>query len=358
MRSSGIQPPQVSVLISVYNKRPYLAETMESILAQSFTDFEIVIVDDGSRDGSWELARKLADRDSRIRVHRHERNRGLAAAHNTGLSLARGEYLARWDADDLADPERLAKQVSYLDKHLDVDVLGTGTILIEDGKIKPDIFTPPLCHSLIVWNLLFDRGITHGTSMVRRAALAGSGGYRGDYPHVEDLDLWLRMAGLVRFANLPDLLYSYRILPQSFVRSHRLQQAEETVAIRRAFASRLLGREVPAEALRSLRDHVKEYHLLTTKQRQAVEVLLKDVFEAMRERGWLLAPEVAAVRADLERRLAELEAIPPQSQWPLKERIRAAIPRPLQMATAACRHPGVAVLRARLARKRSVSDEG
>src|SRR5690349_4133045 len=120
-------PPQplVSVVMPVYDGLPHLDATIESVLAQTMTDFEFVIVDDASTDGSWERVQEWARRDPRIRPHRHDGNRGHRATSNDGFALARGRYIARTDQDDLSLPRRLEAQVAYFERHPAIGVLGT-----------------------------------------------------------------------------------------------------------------------------------------------------------------------------------------------------------------------------------------
>src|SRR5438045_8388133 len=120
---------KVSVLMSVYNGQEFLCEAIESVSTQSYRDFEFLIIDDGSTDGTPEILRKYAAADERIRVHRHE-NRGRAESLNVGIELARGEYIARMDADDVALPERLRQQLEFLEGHPDVGLLGGAFELI------------------------------------------------------------------------------------------------------------------------------------------------------------------------------------------------------------------------------------
>lgn len=202
--------PIVSVLMPVYNTERYVAEAVESILAQTFEDFEFIIIDDGSTDRSLEILRQYEQRDPRFRVISRA-NTGLVVALNEMLGLAQGKYLARIDSDDVALPERFAKQVEYMEQHPDCVVLGSRMLLIDsDGdpiREMVDLFT----HEQIDNHLL--EGIAqiyHATVLMRREAVENVGGYRDAYRAAEDVDLFLRLAECGHLVNLPDVLTKYR----------------------------------------------------------------------------------------------------------------------------------------------------
>lgn len=203
-------PPRVSVLMPVYNGEEYLEEAADSILTQTFTDFEFLIMNDGSTDHTGELLDRLAARDDRIRVF-HRSNRGIIETLNEMLDLARAELIARMDADDVAMPERFARQVHYLDEHPKCVLLGTAMVLIDpDGH---DIIARsfPTTHEEIDKALL--NGATpycHPAMMFRRKDVLEIGGYDRDDLHAEDLGLFLRLGEVGRMANLPDPLFKHR----------------------------------------------------------------------------------------------------------------------------------------------------
>ena len=186
--------------MAVYNGQDHVRQAVEGILTQTFCDFEFVIVDDGSTDGT---ARELdAFADSRIVRRKHESNRGLIAALNTGLAAARGEFVARQDADDFSYPGRLQAQVDFLEALGDVAVVGTDT-LFEDwrvGAARPGWWSEvPL---RLAWILLFYCPLTHSSIMFRRAVIQEIGGYNEDDVHAEDFGLWARVARSSRVASV------------------------------------------------------------------------------------------------------------------------------------------------------------
>lgn len=204
--------PKVSVLMPVYNAEEYLAEAIESILGQDFTDFELIAINDGSTDGSTEILEGYAHKDRRVAVL-EQPNGGIVSALNAGLAIARGAYVARMDADDVSAHNRFSKQVEFLESRLDVAALGTQIRLIDPrGEVLWNVSLP--CeHEPIETKLLVSQGlaIPHASTMMRRSVVAAVNGYRSDYPHAEDIDLFLRIAEVGKLANLNEVLYDYRM---------------------------------------------------------------------------------------------------------------------------------------------------
>ena len=196
--------PAVSVVMPVYNAQRYLAEAVDSILAQTWRDFEFVIVDDGSTDRSPKLLERYAVRDSRIKLIRRP-NTGIVGALNDGLAAASGELVARMDADDVALPERFEKQVAYLAEHPEVVALGSRVTGVDPYGCVLFHSEHKLAHEEIDAGLLRGVGwaIVHPAAMLRREAVAKVGGYRKEFQWVEDLDLFLRLGEAGRLANLP-----------------------------------------------------------------------------------------------------------------------------------------------------------
>jgi glycosyltransferase involved in cell wall biosynthesis len=207
-----MRDPQVSVLMPVYDGERFLAEAVESILGQSFGDFEFLIFDDGSTDGSLEILAAYARRDPRIRLELRA-HRGLIATLNEGIELARAGLIARMDADDVALPGRLARQVDYMRDHPECVALGS-CVLIVDPQGRPICeFGRATAHAEIDAAHLSGLGgmLAHPAAMLRRSALMALGGYRSGFDHAEDRDLFLRLAELGCLANLPEVLLHYRV---------------------------------------------------------------------------------------------------------------------------------------------------
>jgi glycosyltransferase involved in cell wall biosynthesis len=222
--------PSVSVLMPVYNAEPYLAEAVESILGQTFADFEFLIVNDGSTDRSRTILERYAARDGRIRLSSRP-NTGHTVALNELLDLASGELLARMDADDVALPQRLARQVDYLREHRDVVCVGTAVHFIDEAGRFLRNGHPAMDHEAIQRRALAgDCPLNHPSIMMRRAAVLAVGGYRPEFQPAEDLDLWLRLGEVGRLTNLPEVLMKYRQHERSFSEKHQRLQLERSAA--------------------------------------------------------------------------------------------------------------------------------
>jgi glycosyltransferase involved in cell wall biosynthesis len=210
------RPPRVSVVMSAYNNADYIESAVTSILWQSFRDFEFIIIDDGSTDGTGGLLEQLADTDCRIRLIRRE-NKGLTVSLNEGLELARGQYVARMDSDDLAIRERFEKQVAYLDANPGCVLVGTKVMLIDplDVEIVEGEFHQG--HDDIDAALLKGNGaaIYHPSVMMRKAALDRVDGYVPKWNGAEDVELFLRLAEIGQLENLEEVLLNYRRHPAS-----------------------------------------------------------------------------------------------------------------------------------------------
>jgi glycosyltransferase involved in cell wall biosynthesis len=246
--------PHVSVLMPVYDAEAYLGEALRSILSQSFANFELLVVDDGSCDRSREIAGGFATHDERIRILAGE-HAGLVACLNRGLEAARGLFVARMDADDVSLPTRFARQLEHLETHPDCTVVGSAYLSVDAAGDPIAPIREPLDHAEI--DRLHMQGggggarIAHPTVMMRTRAIRDVGGYREQFPEAQDLDLFLRMAECGRLANLPELLLHYRIHPKSVGVSRRPLQLER-VAAAVADAHRRRGMPLPDGALDSL----------------------------------------------------------------------------------------------------------
>ncbi|MEM9644221.1 MAG: glycosyltransferase family 2 protein [Planctomycetota bacterium] len=198
--------PGVSVQMSAYNAMPFLVDAVESILKQTYQDFDFVIIDDGSTDDSVEYLRSIAD--PRIQVI-CQPNRGTAAANNHGLQHCRREYLARMDADDWSDPDRLRLQAEALDCNPEASIVGSCFAYFGSRTAGPRI-PMPLEHDAINAALMAgDHGLVHGASMMRTESMLRIGGY-WEHPFFEDWDLFLRLGEVGQLMNLPQSLYLYR----------------------------------------------------------------------------------------------------------------------------------------------------
>lgn len=209
----NLKEPIISVLMSCYNASAYLAEAIESILAQTYGDYEFILIDDGSTDDTGDIIREYATRDRRIVVVA-KRNTGLTHSLNVGLSLAKGHLVARMDADDISLPERFQVQVSWLGCRADVGVLGTGCRFIDaSGKATGTTLSAFADHDTILHQITTPgRGVSivHPSVMMRKDVILCAGGYNERMLAAQDSDLWLRVCGMCKLQVIPDVLLSLR----------------------------------------------------------------------------------------------------------------------------------------------------
>ena len=241
--------PAVSVLMSVYNGERYLRQAVQSVLDQEFSDFEFLIFDDASTDQSGRIIEQFAAQDARIQVHVNRSNFGLTRSLNQGITLARGEFIARLDADDLALPRRLSRQAAYLNHYPRCAVVGSVARLIDAAGQQRGV-TETFTRGALAAQLFFFNSITHSSVMFRRKVIAGLGGYDEQFTRAQDYDLWLRcLAGGHRVELLPDVLTSHR------EHAHRVTatQADNMEHFRRCVLKRgwreIVGVDVSDESL-------------------------------------------------------------------------------------------------------------
>jgi len=203
------ESPKVTVVIPVYNREKYIGDAIDSILAQTFTNFELIVIDDGSTDRTQRVVQSY--HDPRIRMGCNETNEGIPRTRNTGIQLARGEYLAFLDSDDWAYPERLAKQVAFLDSHPDYAAVGAWIEWMdEEGRYLRRAKRKPILPDEIAAQRLFQQGIENSASMARTVVLREYG-HREEYDVSEDFDLWARIAATHKLATLPQVLLRRRM---------------------------------------------------------------------------------------------------------------------------------------------------
>lgn len=207
--------PTVSVLMAVYNSERYLALAVNSILNQTYRDFELIVVDDGSTDRSLAILQACAAHDSRLRLTSRA-NRGIPYTRNELLSQATSELIAVMDADDIARPNRLACQVAFMQQHPEVVCLGSAFELIDaKGRLITRLPVPLNDAQIQPQILAGHAAIFQPCAMMRRQAVLQVGAYNEEMTQAEDLDLWLRLGEIGKLANLPEALMQYRLHPNS-----------------------------------------------------------------------------------------------------------------------------------------------
>lgn len=236
--------PRVTVLMPVYNGEKHLREALESILCQTFKDFEFLVVDDGSTDRSVEIIKSY--QDPRIRLMHNGTNHGLIYSLNEGMALATGEYVARMDCDDISLPERFARQVAFLDTHPEIGACGTwfrkfgAANKVLRWKEDPES---------VRCGFIFGPMLSHPTVMFRRALFEKHNlRYSSDYVHAEDYELWVRALRYMKFANLGEVLLLYRVHPQQLTERMSEGQIHSAGKVRLSLLKEL-GFEPTAEEL-------------------------------------------------------------------------------------------------------------
>jgi glycosyltransferase involved in cell wall biosynthesis len=229
MTNNNIKPA-ASVIFPVYNPGKYLDAAIESILSQSFGDFELLLLNDGSTDGSLERLEHYASLDDRCKVY-STTNHGIVKTLNEGVRLAAGDILFRMDHDDISRPDRFEMQMQYLEEHPECVLVGSKVQLIDPDGLPIREMGDRIKHEDIDEGLSWGGAfIFHPAVAMRKSAVVQIGGYRAEYEYCEDLDLFLRLAEVGRLANLPDVLLEYRQLTSSMSYSGRDRQFKAILA--------------------------------------------------------------------------------------------------------------------------------
>ncbi|MBD3842801.1 MAG: glycosyltransferase [Campylobacterales bacterium] len=203
----------ISVVMSVCNGEKYLAEAIESILNQTYKNFEFIIVNDGSKDNSLEIIKNYMKQDNRIVLIDRE-NKGLPYSLNEGISIAKGEYIARMDADDISLPIRFEKQIDYMQKY-NVDFVYSDTLLIDKNGDEICKSYRPRNMEIVLCNLEIYNLIPHPTVLIKREIFNEYGGYNISCKTGQDLELWLRLRDKIKFGYINECLLKYRLNPNS-----------------------------------------------------------------------------------------------------------------------------------------------
>jgi glycosyltransferase involved in cell wall biosynthesis len=224
--------PMISVIMPVFNSEQFLRPAIQSVLNQSFKDFELIIVDDGSKDRSFEIAESFRRIDSRIRLIKLSHNQRVANVSNIALQGAGGKYIARMDADDISLPERFSKQVDFMESHLDIGILGCGMQHMDvNGQL---LSVPPLFQGdlSIHWHFMFESPFFNPTVMIRRSVLDQ---YNLKYDPLsvygEDYELWSRLLPLTKGENLMDVLLYYRLHPDSITHRYNYIDSKQEMVV-------------------------------------------------------------------------------------------------------------------------------
>ncbi len=244
--------PALSVILPVYNTERYLREAVDSILTQTFTDFELILIDDGSTDRSGDICREYAGRDPRI-VLIDRPNGGLVSALNEGIAKARAPLIARMDADDIAMPERFACQYAHMMKNPQIAVLGSAIRWIDETGQITGLGLYPLIPAESKDALKRGCSVAHPAVIMRKSAVLKAGGYRTAFIYAEDYDLWLRLVEQGHdISNLPQPLLKYRGHGANVSKVHQEKQVIATVLARLSYEVRQAGHPDPLAGVETL----------------------------------------------------------------------------------------------------------
>ncbi len=220
-----MQNPKISVLLPVYNGEKYLNEAIESILSQAFTDFEFLIINDGSTDKSEEIIKSY--KDSRIIFVNNHKNKGLILTLNEGLKIAKGNYIARMDQDDISTQNRLKEQNDYLEKNQNITLIGGWAEVIDKNGRTTGYKKPLLDYYEIKFNLLSHNPLIHSTIFFRKNIADKLGGYNIKYEHAEDYELYSEMVKNYKITNLPKFFIKFRIHKDSIGQTLRTKKIQD-----------------------------------------------------------------------------------------------------------------------------------
>jgi glycosyltransferase involved in cell wall biosynthesis len=296
---------KVSVVMPAYNAEAYLDEAVTSILGQTFRDFEFIIIDDGSTDNTASILKKYEQIDARIRVY-HQENQGMIAALNRGCQLARGQYIARMDADDISFPRRLERQLEFIKKHPQIGILGTWVYSVDKNGSVRGTWCPPTSSKMLKWTLFFGVCVAHPSVLMRRDVITHLNFYRPDAVHGEDVDLWFRASSLTEFGNLSEVLLKYRVWTGSTHQSGLQVRSDRHVQLLAAYIKDVLNIDPPLEAVWGLRQtrvgpsikNLRQIRLTATLIQQLHQKFIEENNinpQVRREISWDAAKKLAAL---------------------------------------------------------------
>lgn len=220
----GRSKTKVSVVMSTFNCERFLPEAVDSILTQSFEDFEFIVINDGSTDATRAILDRYQVADARMRVY-HEPNRGIVHAVNRGCSMAQGKYIARMDSDDISVRDRLLWQVEFMETHPEIGLLGGAIGYIDERGHMFRIYQHPLTDEAIRGAMSrFEGSFCNPSTMMRKDVFVACGGYRRSFEPAEDYDLWLRIGKKARLGNLDAVVLQYRIHSSQVSQRKLIQQ--------------------------------------------------------------------------------------------------------------------------------------
>lgn len=304
---------KVSVIMAAYNRDYIIAEALQSVFAQKFADFELIVIDDGSRDRTWEVVKGY--NDPRLRCIRKQRNRGYSAACNTGMRKARGEYLAFLDSDDVWKPEKLLKDVDFLERHPEVDAVFTDLEKVDGSQTFPSFMRLSPCMDELlarkqgnkeisfaqpeIYNcLLREVPIKPSALVMRRKAVASLDLFNESWPSGSDWEFLIRFSKQFRFGYIDEPLTILRVQPDATHRQHAVADKRHVLEMLRAESRRAATPESRRAAIHGYRDTVRHlsWEYLKRGERRSAAVVLARGFGVTGDVGLLARAAFALVR--------------------------------------------------------------
>jgi hypothetical protein len=306
-RISIMSETLISVILPVYNGAAFLKDSVDSILTQSHQHLELIAVDDGSTDASWDMLQTFAARDSRVRLLKQPQNMGLVAALNRACLAATGVYLARMDADDISLPDRLARQADYLDQHPDTGIVGTQAEVMDEQGKSAGWIRVPLSPGLTHWAMLFYNPLVHSSVMMRRSV----GDILGYYQHwpSEDYELWARASAITRITNLPDVHLRYRRFAQNLSSTSESKTRQRATEIAQTLLIQpLINRIVDLETVAALQSLGGMPRFSSSEQITRTADLLGELLTEFRRNPVWAGADLQAIEEDAANRFYLLAA--------------------------------------------------
>ena len=284
--------PKISVIIPVHNGEKYLKETLESIIHQTFRDFELLVIDDGSTDRSLQIINDYAKTDDRITVYQNIENKGIAFTTNFGIGQAKGNFIAVSDQDDISFPERLERQIKYFEQHPEIHVLGAQIINTDPNLQKPGrVSSFPVTPGAYRWMQLFGCMTINSTVMIRRAVFSEYGFRYGNFKTASDYDMFAKLGPVCKLANYPQPLMYHRRHENAVSIIHSEIQRQELYDIIRFQVLNLIGEELSDNQISGIvlpKHQKKERQIINAQTEWRVsQLLIKLQNQAMK---WELTP--------------------------------------------------------------------
>jgi len=280
----------ISVVLPVYNGAKFIANAIESILDQTYENFELIVINDGSKDNTLEILNSYAVKDDRIKIVSRQ-NKGLIETLNEGFSLAKGKYIARQDDDDISHPQRFEKQIAFMEKNEDYALCGTFyNVVTEDGEFIRKHFLPSSNEN--IQKYLFDSCFGHGSVMIRKEMIQDMVWYNKDSLHVEDYDFFIRIAKKHKVYNIPEYLYDWCFRGESVSFENYKEQRTNKRAIQIMYDKSLSFQDAKEKALQSYtiseyNENLATVYLLENKKIKALNHYMKSLMENFRIKSFL-----------------------------------------------------------------------